>query len=159
MPPRSPRRTTLIVLACTLLPSAARADITPAEAAAFFDFGKGAADLAVGGRALRLHRLAGKPGPALELADALHWAETDAEATAALARKLDGVAALSVGGWFFSRRTGGQTFFCRGLPETAPLGELTFRPRADRVTFCLGTDPRGFFLGTVHGNGSMPFPY
>lgn len=71
MPSTSPRLTTLIVLACALLPPAARADVTPGEAAAFFDFRQGTTDLTPGGRALRLHRLTWKQGPALEFADTL----------------------------------------------------------------------------------------
>jgi dienelactone hydrolase len=34
-----------------------------------------------------------------------------------------------------------------------------FRPREDWVSFVLGTDSRGFLLGTINGNGSMPFPH
>jgi hypothetical protein len=34
-----------------------------------------------------------------------------------------------------------------------------FRPRESWVNFVLGTDQHGFLLGTVHGNGSMPFPH
>jgi hypothetical protein len=32
-------------------------------------------------------------------------------------------------------------------------------PSEDYVSFCLGNDPRGFLFGTIHANGSMPFPY
>jgi hypothetical protein len=74
-------------------------------------------------------------------------------------RGLDGAAALSVGAWIFPRRRGEQFFLRRGEPETGPGGELLFRPAADRVTFLLGTDARGFLLGAVHGNGTMPFPF
>ena len=38
-------------------------------------------------------------------------------------------------------------------------GERLFRPDPRRVNFVLGTDQHGFLLGTVHGNGSMPFPH
>lgn len=80
-------------------------------------------------------------------------------AEAPFARKLDGFGAVTVGGWFFPRRAGEQYFFCRGLPEIGPGGERFFRPNERWVNFVLGTDQHGFFLGTVNGNGAMPFPH
>lgn len=73
--------------------------------------------------------------------------------------KLDGTQAVSVGGWFFPRRRGEQTFLGRGVIETAPGGERMFRPAGGWVNFTLGTDARGFLTGTINGNGEMPFPY
>jgi dienelactone hydrolase len=136
-----------------------RGDLDPAEAAAFFDLSQGPGDRGPAGRELRLQGAKWTPGQGLEFTAALQYAETDREHLAAVARRLDGIAALTVGGWFFCRRSGEQTFFCRGLPEVAPLGERLFRPSDRYVNFCLGTDQHGFFLGTVHGNGSMPFAH
>ncbi len=72
---------------------------------------------------------------------------------------LDGIESLTVAAWVRPLRRGEQAFLKRGTLETAPGGERLFRPRTDRVTFLLGSDARGFFMGAVHGNGRMPFPY
>jgi hypothetical protein len=64
---------------------------------------------------------------------------------------------VTIGGWFFPRRRGEQYFFFRGMPEIGPQGERYFRPADNWVNFILGTDQHGFLLGTIHGNGSMPF--
>ncbi|MFN3484959.1 MAG: LamG-like jellyroll fold domain-containing protein, partial [Planctomycetota bacterium] len=90
---------------------------------------------------------------ALEFTNPLQYAEID------LPRRLDGLSALTVGGWFFPRGRGEQYFFFRGLPEYSGLGERWLRPNPEWVGFVLGTDARGFLMGAVHGNGSMPFPY
>lgn len=90
---------------------------------------------------------------ALEFTHPLQYAEID------LPRRLDGLSALTVGGWFFPRGRGEQYFFFRGLPEYSGLGERWLRPAPEWVGFVLGTDARGFLMGAVHGNGSMPFPY
>src|SRR5438552_3406306 len=74
-------------------------------------------------------------------------------------KKLDGVEAVTVGAWVFPKQIGEQYFFCRGLPEAGPNGERMFRPNDAWVNFLLGTDSRGFLMGTIHGNGQMPFPY
>lgn len=76
-----------------------------------------------------------------------------------LAGRLDGVGAATIGAWVFPKRTGEQVFFSRGLPECGPNGERMFLPREGWVSFMLGTDPHGFLMGTIHGNGSMPFPF
>ena len=147
----------LLALLFALVPAAARADIVPSEAAAYFDLRQGAADLANPGQKLLLRDLEAPAERGLEFTNALQVAETNREHAAAVAGKLDGIDAMSAGGWFYCRRTGEQVFFCRGLPEVAPQGERMFRPSADYVNFCLGTDPHGFVLGTVNGNGRMPF--
>jgi dienelactone hydrolase len=72
---------------------------------------------------------------------------------------LDGIEALSVGAWVRPLRRGEQHFLARGEVEIAPAGDRLFKPREDLVTFLLGTDERGFFMGAVHGNGRMPFPF
>ena len=64
---------------------------------------------------------------------------------------------MSAGGWFLCRRMGEQVLLGRGQPQIAPLGERMFRPSDRFVDFCLGTDPHGFFMATLHGNGIMPF--
>ena len=72
---------------------------------------------------------------------------------------LDGIRAMTIGVWVFPRRSGEQVFFSRGLPESGPNGERMFKPNDRWVNFLLGTDPHGFLMGTIHGNGKMPFPY
>src|SRR3954466_7866969 len=71
----------------------------------------------------------------------------------------DGLKSLTVGGWFFPRRSGEQVFLFRGLPEIGPLGERFFRRSDQFVSFLLGTDQHGFFMGTINGNGMMPFAH
>jgi dienelactone hydrolase len=66
--------------------------------------------------------------------------------------------AATVGVWIYPRRSGEQYFAARGLPETGENGERFFRRQENWVNFVLGTDHRGFFLGTINGNGFMPFP-
>ncbi len=73
--------------------------------------------------------------------------------------KLDGLSAMTVGAWVYPKRAGEQVFFSRGIPECGPNGERMFRPHDAWVNFLLGTDSHGFLMGTIHGNGSMPFPY
>lgn len=74
------------------------------------------------------------------------------------AKKLGHIEASTVSVWVKPKRVGEQTFVSRGLPESGANGERMFRPHGDWVNFLLGTDQRGFFLGTIHGNGKMPFP-
>ncbi|MGH9162914.1 MAG: LamG-like jellyroll fold domain-containing protein [Vicinamibacteraceae bacterium] len=71
--------------------------------------------------------------------------------------KLDGAHAATVGGWFYPRRKGEQVWISRGTPEIGPLGERFFRPERDWVNFVVGTDQHGFLMGTINGNGAMPF--
>jgi hypothetical protein len=151
-----------IGLAAVLVGGAAWAQPGPADAVAYFDFGKGAADLTPAGRLLELHGarwvkvedpMQPRLGWALEFKNAGQYAQF------AMSRALDGVAAATVGGWFYTRRWGEQSFVSRGLPEIAPAGERMFRRESEWVNFTLGTDQHGFFLGTVNGNGNMPFPF
>jgi hypothetical protein len=74
-------------------------------------------------------------------------------------RKLDGIDAMTVGAWVRPVKSGEQIFFGRGVPERGPNGERMFRPNEGWVNFIIGTDHRGFLMGTIHGNGSMPFPF
>jgi dienelactone hydrolase len=99
------------------------------------------------------NRVTGRFGGAIEFTNHLQRVELP------LAREFDSIKAITVGGWFFPRRSGEQYFFFRGLPRTAPQGERMFRPQERWVNFVLGTDRRGFLLGTIHGNGTMPFPH
>lgn len=128
----------------------ARAQIGPEGAALYLAFEKDDArvTLAHGAR-----RVQGRFGGALEFTTPLQYAEIE------FSRRLDGVEAATVGGWFFPRRSGEQYFLFRGVPEIAPQGERLFRPANDWVDFVLGTDQHGFLLGTINGNGSMPFPH
>lgn len=95
--------------------------------------------------------ITGRFGAALEFRSPLHVAELT------FTSKLTN-AALTVGGWFYPRRAGEQYFVMRGVPETGQNGERFFRRQENWVNFVLGTDHRGFFLGTINGNGFMPFP-
>jgi hypothetical protein len=88
---------------------------------------------------------------ALEFTTALQYAEID------VPHALNEATAATIGGWFFPRRTGEQYFMFRGVPEIGSLGERFFRPTNTWVNFLLGTDQRGFLMGTINGNGSMPF--
>src|SRR5438067_12642922 len=44
-----------------------------------------------------------------------------------LRHKLDGIKAMTVGGWFYPLRCGEQCFLFRGEPEAGPQGERMFR--------------------------------
>jgi hypothetical protein len=91
-------------------------------------------------------------GPRLEFTTALQLAGTP------LSGSFDAISEMTVGGWFFPRRNGEQYFFFRGVPEIGAQGERFFRPSDRFVNFVLGTDQHGFLLGTINGNGTMPFP-
>ncbi len=127
-----------------------RARIGPEGAALWLDFEKEEAAVTLPNG---VRRIEGRFGGALEFTNVLQSAEVE------FSRKLDGIEAMTVGGWFFPRRSGEQYFFCRGVPETGPQGERFFRPADDWVNFVLGTDQHGFLLGTINGNGSMPFAH
>src|SRR2546423_9018368 len=126
------------------------AQIGPSDSAVFLDFERDEPGLRLehGARRIRGHY-----GAALEFSTALQCA------TIHLSHRLDGIKAMSIGGWFYPRRTGEQAFFCRGLPEVAPGGERLFPRNEQWVSFLLGTDQHGFFCGTINGNGWMPFPH
>jgi len=127
-----------------------RAEISPSSAAFFLDFEKDDPNVRL---VQGTRRVQGPYGGALEFTTAFQYAGVD------FAHKLDGIQAMSVGGWFFPRRSGEQSFFSRGAIEAGPQGERFFRPTAEWVNFVLGTDQHGFFLGTINGNGRMPFPH
>src|SRR5688500_14806711 len=95
----------------------------------------------------------GKFGKALEFTSALQYAEV------AFSKRLDGVSGVTVGGWFFPWRRGEQAVFFRGLPQIEERGNRLFRRETNWVNFVLGTDERGFMMGTINGNGTMPFPH
>jgi dienelactone hydrolase len=146
-----------MALACSL--PQAQAVIAPEEAVLFFDFRKGINDLAGERLPLQLHGVKSSAGEPLTFTDVFQFAEVDEAGMQALARKLADVQAMTIGGWYQTRRDGEQLFFCRGVPEIAPLGERMFRPSDKYVNFLLGTDQHGFLMGTINGNGVMPFPY
>ena len=141
----------LLLFAATLAdPATSQAAAAPADAVLFIDFDEGEST------PIRLHqgakRTAGKFGTALQFTTAMQYAEVD------FSRRLDGIKSLTVGGWFLPKRVGEQAFLFRGVPHAGENGERMFPPRSDWVSFLLGTDQRGFFLGAAHGNGRMPFP-
>jgi len=129
---------------------AVQAEIDPRSAALFLDFEKDEPNVKLFHGAKRIQ---GRFGGALEFTTALQYSEVE------FSRALDGIQAMTVGGWFFPRRSGEQYFFFRDIPEIGPLGERFFRPATNWVNFVLGTDQRGFLLGTINGNGSMPFAH
>jgi pimeloyl-ACP methyl ester carboxylesterase len=129
------------------------------DAAFYVDFGRADSDLAGQGRPLNLNGLEWERGRPLEFTSSLQWAEVDPVGMAHLARRLHGIRAMTVGGWFLCRRAGEQVFFHREIPTVGPQGERMFRPNPRWINFCLGTDQHGFLMGTIHGNGRMPFPY
>jgi hypothetical protein len=98
-------------------------------------------------------RTSGDFGGAIEFRRPLDHAEL------AFDRKFDGLSEISVGGWFFTRRQGEQYLFSRGMPEIEPDATRRFPRQKGWVNFVLGTDQRGFLMGTIDGNGTMPFPY
>jgi dienelactone hydrolase len=105
---------------------------------------------------LKLHH-----GAAIESADgkaAIIFTDVLQHAEFPFERKLHDAQAATVMAWVKPRRVGEQYFVFRGIPQTAPQGERLFRPQKEWVNFVLGTDERGMLLGTIHGNGSMPFP-
>ncbi|MBW3623587.1 MAG: acetylxylan esterase [Armatimonadetes bacterium] len=152
-------RLLLLTLSLMMISGASSAQPPASGAALHFDFRHVLEDRNRPGRALRLHRVGRNADGYIEFTDALQYAELDGEALKDFARGLDGIPAMTVGGWFYSRRIGEGTFFSRGLPTVGPNGERMFPPDDRSVRFCLGTDSRGFFFGTIHGNGRMPFPH
>jgi hypothetical protein len=126
------------------------AQIKPSEAVLFLDFAShtGRVQLFHGARQIRSTN-----GSALEFTTSMQYAEISSSLS------LDGIKAMTIGGWFFPRRSGEQYFFFRGVPEVGPQGERRFPPNERWVNFVLGTDQHGFQLGTINGNGIMPFPH
>ena len=151
------RLATLTILLAATPAAPLRAEIRPAEAVAYYDFRQSTANLSPGGRPLRLEGVSWNPEKGLEFTNSLAQAQTDPTASQQIGRRLDGVQAMSAGGWFLCWRMGEQVLLGRGQPQIAPLGERMFRPSDRFVDFCLGTDPHGFFMATLHGNGIMPF--
>lgn len=142
-----------IALTFVLLALIAAADGTRgAEPRPLMTFGPGDRE------SFRLHGGAaltqGTFGRAIEFTNPMQYAEA-----ANLAGQLNGVDAITIGLWVMPRRVGEQYFLFRGVPETAPGGERTFRPAEGWVNFVVGTDQHGFLMGTINGNGSSPFPY
>lgn len=125
----------------------AAAQVSQTNAALFLDFAEPQALRLVGARHERF-----STNGWLSFNSATQCAETN------FSRRLDGIKACSMGGWFFIQRHGEQVLLGRGLPETAPGGERMFRPNKDWVNFFLGTDQHGFLMGCINGNSRMPFP-
>ncbi len=125
-------------------------ELSRREAILFLDFNEGLGDSVIDRGAVRHAR--GSFGGAAE------FRRADDHLEVRLDRKLDGLEAMTVGGWFFTRRAGEQVLFSRGMPEIDENGVRRFPPQERWVNFVLGTDHRGFLMGTINGNGSMPFP-
>ncbi len=127
------------------------AELLQREAILFLDFKE-----ELGGGVLRggkVRHVQGSFGGAAE------FRRADDHLEVRLDRKLDGLEAMTVGGWFFTRRVGEQVLFSRGMPEIDENGVRRFPPQERWVNFVLGTDRHGFLMGTINGNGMMPFPY
>jgi dienelactone hydrolase len=136
-------------IACSML-SQASGEILPDQAALFLDFEQEHSGL----RLLEGAKIiGGRYGKALEFTSAIERAEID------LPKRLHGISTMTVGGWFHPRRRGEQYFIFRGVPQVDERGNRMFQREVDWVNFVLGTDERGFFLGTINGNGFMPFPH
>jgi hypothetical protein len=148
-----------VVLALSLCVTSATAQVTPDEALLYFDFGKGMRNLGKAGGNLTLpEEIAINKSGHLEFIDS-QSAHLDAKGTKAISAAFSSTRSLSAGGWFFCRRIGEQVFLRRGQLEVGPLGERLFRPSQEFVNFCLGTDQHGFLMGTINGNGTMPFTH
>ncbi len=138
----------------------AHAQVTPDDALVHFDFTRGRTNLSEPGGDVELaHGLSINSEGRLEFTTALQSAQLDRAGMRRVSERLREVSALSVGGWFFCRHVGEQVLFGRSELESAPLGERLFRPSEHHVNFCLGTDAHGFLMGTINGNGAMPFPH
>jgi dienelactone hydrolase len=126
-------------------------ELFPHDAILFLDFREGISNSLKAGGSVRHAR--GTFSGAAEFRRADDFLELR------LGGKLDGLEAMTVGGWFLTRRAGEQAIFSRGLPEIDENGVRRFAPQERWVNFLLGTDQRGFLMGTINGNGTMPFPY
>lgn len=132
----------------------------PETSLLYVDFKQGLENQGQAQGALRLHG-----GPAndhdgrLEFTSAQQSAVLDGAGTSRLSTALAGCDSLTVGGWFLTRGMREQNIFGRGEMTVGPLGQRMFPPDPQFINFCLGTDHRGFLMGTVHGNGSLPFPH
>lgn len=135
------------------------AQVHPDESLLDLDFAQGTENLApTGGEVHLQHGLRwSEDDHALKFTTARQTAELDRRGMQNLSAALRDVEALTIGGWFRLRRQGEQVLLGRGDVRIGPLGERFFRPSEEFVNFCLGTDRRGFLMGTINGNGTMPF--
>src|SRR5687768_5608536 len=105
-------------LICGRSPSTAS---PPPDAALFLDLGED------DNSPVRLHhgakRVRGEFGDALAFTDALQYAEVG------FSGRLHGSESATVGGWFFPKRAGEQSFLSRGVPLAGDNGERMFPPR------------------------------
>lgn len=137
-------------LYCLLLTSSVFAEISRETALIFVDATAKSKQLSLHGA----KTITGAFGTAFEFTTSQQFAELKWDP-----KPLHGIKAMSMGGWFLPRRSGEQCFFYRGLPEIDANGNRMFRPQKDWVNFLLGTDQHGFLMGTINGNGIMPFPH
>jgi dienelactone hydrolase len=149
----------LIVWPCiTALPAAGQ--VTAQPAILYFDFSRGLTNLAADGGTLQLEGGLALPAEkTLDFDQASQFARLDEGGMRHLSTGLRQTRELTVGGWFLCRRVEPQVFLARGSLQIGELGDVLFRPHDHYINFCLGCDPRGFIMGTIHGNGSMPFPH
>lgn len=140
----------VFTIALALLPlTNVRSEISSDTALLFLDPGETAELRLEHGAKLRK----GRYGTALEFTSAMQFAEID------FSHQLDAIKGMSVGGWFFPWRSGEQYFFFRGMPQIEERGNRMFPREENWVNFMIGTDDRGFFMGAINGNGTMPFPH
>lgn len=147
-----------IVVAAFVEARPAAAQVTREQSLVYWDFSRGLKNLAsCGGGAELENGLNLRADQPLEFVSPRQAVRLSREGMQGLSEALRRVDSLSVGGWFLCRRGGEQVLLQRGDVEIAPLGERMFRPSDRLVNFCLGTDQHGFFMGTINGNGTMPF--
>jgi dienelactone hydrolase len=132
--------------------------VVPQRSLAYFDFAQGVGNLAGEGGLILNDGAEAKDG-FLSFNQSTQAAYLDAPGTRELSRRLGGVESLSIGGWFQCRRSFEQLLLRRGQVDVGDLGERLFPPDDTFINFCLGLDQHGFLLGTINGNGRMPFPH
>lgn len=140
-----------------LLPTAVQAQVVPEGALLYVDFALAPRNAGSGGEFVLHHGLQRDEQGRLEFTTARQIAELDEEGTASVSQGLQDIDSLTVGGWFLLRRTGEQVLIGRDEVVIGALGERFFRPNDRFINFALGTDERGFLMGTINGNGRMPF--
>jgi dienelactone hydrolase len=138
-------------------PAGSIAQDAPDGALLFVDFARGMRNRAGDGEFIPRDELKRRDPGWLEFSSPRANAVLNDAGTLELSKALRHVDALTVGGWFQTWRSGEQTLAGRGEIRIGPLGERFFRPSDTYINFCLGTDERGLLMGTINGNGGMPF--
>ena len=145
----------LLILICG---TTAQAQVTSEDAVVFVNFRTGTANRGTAGGELVLEGgVALNSERRLEFTTDQHAAVLDRSGMVQVSKLLREADALSLGGWFLCRRSGEQVLIGRDAIVIGPLGERFLRASDRFINFCLGTDQRGYLMGTINGNGNMPF--